>query len=126
MGQQQLLLIVLGIVIVGIAITVGINLFRANSVDEKRDLLINESASMATLAMGYYKKPASIGGGGRSFIGWTIPQNLNVTASGSYTADVFTDSVVINCTGNEVVTGNDSVKVRTVVLPDRYYSTELN
>ncbi len=42
MGQQQLLLIVLGVIIVGIAVILGIVLFRQNSIDQKRDLLINE------------------------------------------------------------------------------------
>ncbi len=31
MGQQQLLLIVLGVIVVGIAVVVGINLFNANA-----------------------------------------------------------------------------------------------
>ena len=34
MGQQQLLLIVLGVIIVGIAVILGIILFRQNSIDE--------------------------------------------------------------------------------------------
>ena len=41
MGQQQLLLVVLGIIIVGIAIAVGMALFRSHSIDEKRNLLMN-------------------------------------------------------------------------------------
>ncbi len=35
MGQQQLLLIVLGVIIVGIAVVVGINVFTASSVSGK-------------------------------------------------------------------------------------------
>ena len=33
MGQQQLLLIILSVIIVGIAIAVGINMFQTNAVD---------------------------------------------------------------------------------------------
>ncbi len=126
MGQQQLLLIVLGIIIIGIAITVGIGLFRANSIDQKRNLLTNEGSSLATLAMGYYKKPTSLGGGGRSFIGWTIPGDMTTTATGSFTSTAFTDSVVIIATGNEVTTNTDSVKVKITVLADGFNSSVIN
>jgi hypothetical protein len=34
MGQQQLLLIVLGVIVVGIAIAVGISLFNANAINQ--------------------------------------------------------------------------------------------
>ena len=40
MGQQQLLLIVLGVIIVGIAVVVGINVFTASSANANRDAVI--------------------------------------------------------------------------------------
>ena len=126
MGQQQLLLVILGIIIIGIAIAVGLNLFRTQSIDNKRDLLINESSSMAALAMSYYKKPGNLGGGGNSFIGWSIPNDMHITASGSFAAQVFSDSIIITGTGNEVVTGSDSVKIKTTVYPTNYVSVALN
>jgi len=42
MGQQQLLLIVLGVIIVGIAVVVGINLFNANATNANRDGVISD------------------------------------------------------------------------------------
>ena len=126
MGQQQLLLVVLGVIIVGIAIAVSIQLFRSHSIDEKRDLLMNEGGSMASLAMSYYRKPASLGGGGGSFIGWTMPGDMTTTATGSFTSAAYNDSLVIIGTGNEVTTGTDSVKVRITVLANRFYSTVIN
>ncbi len=57
MGQQQLLLIVLGVIIVGIAVLVGMLLFRQNSIEEKRDLVINESLHIAQYGQEYYLKP---------------------------------------------------------------------
>ena len=120
LGQQQLLLIVLAIIIVGIAIALSISLFRQNAIDTKRDLLINECIALAMNGQNYYKKPPNLGGGGRNFIGWTIPQSMTVTASGSYSATVFRDSVVLTGTGNDVVSGSDSVKVRVSVYSDAY------
>ncbi|MBP9583315.1 MAG: hypothetical protein KBE38_14235, partial [Ignavibacterium sp.] len=88
MGQQQLLLIVLGVIIVGIAVLLGIMLFQQNSVDEKRDLVINESLHIAQLAQQYYLKPSSLAGGNHSFTGWDIPVQFKSGANGSFTADV--------------------------------------
>ncbi len=126
MGQQQLLLIILGAIIIGIAIAVSITLFRAHSIDEKRHLLINEGSSLASLAMSYYRKPSVIGGGGGSFTGWTIPGDMAATATGSFISTAYNDSVVIIGTGNEVVTGNDSVKVRITVLANSFSTGIVN
>jgi hypothetical protein len=126
MGQQQLLLIIIAAIVVGIAITVAITLFRAHSIDEKRNLLMNEGSSLASAAMGYYKKPTSLGGGGNSFVGWTIPPSMISTATGRFTATAFSDSLVIIGTGNEVTTGTDSVKVKITVLENTFYSTVIN
>ncbi|MCK9279772.1 MAG: hypothetical protein M0P71_04060 [Melioribacteraceae bacterium] len=117
MGQQQLLLIALGIIIVGIAIVVGVNLFQANAIEAKRNNIINESVNLAAMAQQYYMKPVAYGGGGRSFTGWTIPSELKLTANGHFNAETGADQVIITATGNEVVTGNDSVKVQVTVLP---------
>ena len=120
MGQQQLLLIVLGIIVVGIAIAISIQLFRQNAIDSKRDILMNESANIASIAIGYYKRPVPFGGGGKSFTNWKIPPELRSTVNGSYTAVVYRDSVIITGTGTEVVTGTDSIQVRTSVSSDAY------
>ncbi len=40
MGQQQLLLIILGVIIVGIAVAVGITMFQDNAVDQNRSAVI--------------------------------------------------------------------------------------
>jgi hypothetical protein len=73
MGQQQLLLIVLGVIIVGVAVIVGLNLFHANDREARTDLLVNESLGYAALLMQYYQKPNTMGGGGRSFLNFPPP-----------------------------------------------------
>lgn len=117
MGQQQLLLIVLGLIIVGIAIVVGINLFRANAIEAKRNNVLNECINLASMAQQYYMKPTTLGGGGKTFTNWEVPVELRSTANGTFKAEPYEDSVVITGTGNEVVTGNDSVQVQVTVLP---------
>ena len=70
MGQQQLLLIVLGVIIVGIAVVVGINLFNANAESSAKDSLVSQGTNIGALAQQYYKKPTSMGGGGNTFAGF--------------------------------------------------------
>ena len=116
MGQQQLLLIVLGVIIVGIAIILGINLFKSSSIENKRDLLVNETQNLATMAIQYYKKAKMLGGGQYSYAGWEIPEGMKVTQNGSYTRTLFPpDMVEIFGTGTEVISTGDSIKVKTTV-----------
>ena len=76
MGQQQLLLIVPGVIIVGIAIVVGINLFNANSVSGNRSYVVSDLNNLAAMAHEYYDGRSSLGGGGSSYANYTIPNNL--------------------------------------------------
>ena len=123
MGQQQLLLIALAIIVVGIAIAVSIQLFRSNAIEQKRDLLIEETTSLGYMAIQYYKKPAELGGGGKSFLGWTIPASMVVTANGNFmTSTVAADQVIITGTGTEVVTGSDSIEVQTIATANEVNS----
>jgi hypothetical protein len=127
MGQQQLLMIVLALIIVAIAIAVSISLFRANAIDGKRDILIEETTGLGVMALQYFKKPQELAGGGRSFIGWTIPDQMNQTVNGNFMiAQIQADVVRIIGTGSEVVTGNDSIKVETVVRPNEIYTVIIN
>ena len=71
MGQQQLLLIILGVIIVGIAIAVSVVMFRDNGVSANRDALRTDLTLLASKAKIYYRRPVSMGGGGRSFANLT-------------------------------------------------------
>ena len=126
MGQQQLLLIILGIIIVGVAIAIAITLFRANAIDRKREILINESHNIGSIAISYFKKPRMMGGGGKTFTGWEIPPVLQSTVNGSYTAQISVANVVITGTGTEVVTDGDSIKVQTTVTGNDISSIVIN
>ncbi len=86
MGQQQLLLIVLGVIIVGIAVVVGINLFNANAQESAKDTLVSEGTNLGAMAQQYFKKPVALGGGGNSFAGFVIPAALATTPSATWVA----------------------------------------
>jgi len=120
-------MIVLAIIIVGIAIAVSMELFRANAIDSKRDILIDETSYLGTMAIQYFKKPKELGGGGKSFMGWTIPPPMIQTYNGNFmTASVSSSEVVITGTGTEVVTGTDSIKVQTTVTAEEINSIVIN
>jgi hypothetical protein len=95
MGQQQLLLIVLGVIIVGIAVVVGINLFNANAEASAKDGVVSDCTNLGAMAQQYYKKPLSMGGGGNLFTGFTVPANLATTPNGTYVATPAAQQVVI-------------------------------
>ena len=76
--------------------------------------------------MKYYKKPLTMGGGGNTFVGWSLSALLITTAAGSYSVTVYRDSILINGTGNEVVNGTDSVKVRISVYQNNYITQIIN
>jgi len=127
MGQQQLLLIVLGVIIVGIAVVVGISVFTASSSSANRDAVIADLTNLASLAQQYYRKPGALGGGDRTFTGWTVPASLDTTGNGIYSVTVAAQSVTLVGTGNE--NGNNGtsvVQVTMVVGPDAISSTTIN
>ncbi len=124
MGQQQLLLVVFGIIIVGLAIAISINLFRENAIVTKRDLLINECVSIGQLALIYYRMPSNFGGGGNSFTGWQFPESLETSANGTFNVTINAENVVINGKGNEVVTGSDFIEVNVTVTKNGF-TTEI-
>ncbi len=64
MGQQQLLLLVLGIVIVGIAAVAGIQAFSEGKASAKADATVADASRAITDIQAWYFKPKPFGGGG--------------------------------------------------------------
>jgi len=85
MGQQQLILIVIGIVIIGIGIAIANQLFDKNTENSYKNNIAYELVNLGTIAQQYYDKPLEMGGGNKSFIGWEIPGKLAYTPNASYT-----------------------------------------
>jgi hypothetical protein len=130
MGQQQLLLIVLGVIIVGIAVVVGINLFNANAEASAKDSVVSDATNLGAMAQQHYKKPGSMGGGGNTFDGsatgtfaWSIPLALDTTANGTYTRVNGAQTCTI--TGNPTAGQGYTWHVQTVVTPTTITTTIL-
>lgn len=72
MGQQQLLLVILVTIIVGIATVVAINTFSSSFDSANVDAVRQDVAQIAASAQSYYMKPTMLGGGGKDFSGITF------------------------------------------------------
>ena len=82
MGQQQLLLVILVTIIVGIATVVAINTFGTAADQANIDAVTNDVATLASAAQGYYMRPAMLGGGGRTFDGSANPDSDGISFEG--------------------------------------------
>lgn len=125
MGQQQLLLIVLGVIIVGIAVVVGINLFNANAEESAKDTVVSEATNLGAMAQQYFKKPVALGGGGNTFVGFgatsgnphqVVPANLTTTQSAVYTFSN-ASATGITITGTPVASSGYTWTVVCTVTP---------
>jgi len=122
MGQQQLLLIVLGVIIVGIAVVVGINLFNANAEESAIDTTVSEATNIAAMGLQYYKKPNALGGGGNDFTGFTLTVPAALTNT-TYCTHLLTEAaqlLTINSSHSDygfsvVVTVDNTGNYQTVV-----------
>ena len=105
MGQQQLLLLVLGVVIVGLAVVVGINAFSENQIRSNADAMVTEALRMSSDLQAYALKPTQFGGGG----GWTetVSESPELSALGIESSTVNGDYEIVDgdCSGN-VSAGN--------------------
>ena len=84
MGQQQLLLIILGVIIVGIAIAVGISQFGAHSQQANKDGVTSSLVNVGANAYQYKIRPTTMGGGSGSYVNYSIPAKMLSDENGTY------------------------------------------
>ncbi len=147
MGQQQLLLLVLGIVIVGLAVVVGIQAFSENQKQANADQMVNDAIRIASDAQAWKLKPGAFGGGasasnwtGLDFgqIGYAEGDNdltaheaedtdyENLNAAYSMTADGATLTITGNSYEPDGTTALNTVVVEVTGTTPGDISTEIN
>ncbi len=72
MGQQQLLLVILVAIIIGLATILGLVLFENFRDDSIKDLIKQDMMEAAGIAQKFYTRPIGLGGGGESFVNITL------------------------------------------------------
>jgi hypothetical protein len=117
MGQQQLLLIILGVIIVGIAIAVGISQFGAHSTQANKDGVTSSVVNIAANAYQFKIRPSTMGGVAGSYSGYGIPSKMVADDNGTYalssagaTSAVITGTSKINTAWVATCTADDTGK----------------
>lgn len=118
MGQNQLLMLVLSTIIVGVAATVGISQFSENALTANRDALATDCQRIVASAQQWYRKPVSLGGGGNAYTGLTLAaigvDSTNINGDYELTVDSATQ-ITVTSTGTEAISpGGDDVNVTLV------------
>lgn len=125
MGGQQLLLILLGVLIVGVAIAIGIGIFTDNAAIHNREAVTNDVIHLGARTREYYRTPKNLGGGGNSYDGLSdiaqlTSQPLNM--NGDYTLTNAGDKIIITGIGKERgYDGATPLRINMTVLPDTFY-----
>ena len=104
MGQQQLLLIILGVIIVGIAIAVGISQFGAHSTQANKDGVTSSVVNASANAYQFKIRPTTMGGGGGSYVGYVLPTKMASDDNGTYAASG-ASGTAITITGTSALNG---------------------
>ena len=120
MGQQQLLLIVLGFIVVGTAVMLGINMYSAAETEMNREELASALTSLGTMAQDYYNTPVQYAGGNRKFTKWKIPKAYKKFDGGKFKVkiDKKGQEVIIIATGTaKGRNGKTKVRVDAKVKP---------
>jgi hypothetical protein len=85
MGQQQLLLLIFGVIIVGVTIAVSSTMYDSSSISSNKDGIISSMMTLASNAYEFRLRPVIMGGGGGKYSGYIIPERLRSNDDGSFT-----------------------------------------
>lgn len=110
MGQQQALLMVLLVVIIGTAIRVGLRVADEQNMQQNRDQLIAQMQNIYAFAEQYATKSISQGGGAGTYTGFKLPKAMSKTSVGTLKATV-SGKKNLTIVGTGVVKGNNGKAV---------------
>ena len=115
MGQQQLLLIILGAIVVGIMVFVGMTMFEAHSTQANKDAVTSSMQNIAADAFQYKMRPKSFGGGNPSYAGYTVPNQMIHDENGTYAVSGSIAATQITFAGTSAL---NSTWVATMIVDD--------
>jgi len=121
MGQHQLLLLLLGVIVIGLGLAIGIAMYGDSAVAANRDALLTDLNGLAVRAQQYYRKPERVGGGGHSFSGLTDSHLAArmINAIGSYSIEtVAEDFAILKGVGMEKDENGERIVMKVTVYAD--------
>ncbi len=95
MGQSQLLIIMISVLIIGIAIAAGAGFFSDDEIEANKKAMINDVNHIAMYAVRYYRRIPALGGGGYSFSGFVLPAGYRSNLNGRYSASAPSKDVLV-------------------------------
>ncbi|MDQ7040932.1 MAG: hypothetical protein Q9M35_08320 [Rhodothermus sp.] len=110
MGQQQLLLLVLGMVIVGIAVVAGIQAFSEGKAKADRDAAVSDAMRLISDIQAWMLKPKAFGGGGDSG-DWS---NVSFQAIGIPSSSLDNNGRYLTLNGCYALSGNTTAATLTI------------
>ena len=128
MGTQQILLIVLSVIIVGLAVAVGLVMFNQNAIKSNRNACIADSNDFATKALAWWRTADTQGGGNQVILnndnldnlgvyigyGYDVAINTLYTANGTFVlSNAGSNNLQIEATGNET---NNENPVQVILI----------
>jgi len=108
MGQSQLLIIAISVLIIGIAIMDGTGFFQSDDVDANKKAMIDDFHHIAANAVRFYRRIPALGGGGYKFDSYVLPGGYRSNLNGRYTANVVS-SQVLEITGVSELDSTDTM-----------------
>jgi len=94
MGQSQLLIIAISVLIIGIAILAGAGFFQADDLDANKKSMIDDFHHIAANAVRYYRRIQALGGGGYRYDGFVLPIGYRSNLNGRYSTTVVSPQVL--------------------------------
>lgn len=132
MGQQQLLLVILVTIIVGVATVVAINIFGQSAENANVDALRQDVLTLSAMAQGWYIKPELMDGGGGDFSLISVDDlgfGYDEATSGTEFSNANGDFVMTPTETQVTIVGtsriNGAIDVTAVVLPNEIESLEV-
>jgi len=123
MGYQQILMLVLGVIIIGISVAVGLDMFTQEMMKNNRQSIISDMNIFAGVANAYYKSPPNLGGGDREWdvdkmglwfgFNYDAANNTILNHNGTYVFSSSGDVLTIIGTGTSIGNnGSENVQAR--------------
>ena len=125
MGSQQILLIVLGVIVIGIAVAAGLMMYNVQASNSNRQAVISDLNKFASMALAFYKTNTENGGGGDAWgttdqigqwLGFSWDGTDMETENGTYILSVSGDDLTIIGTGTEIGNNGSSPIQATIIV----------
>ena len=116
MGQQQLLLVILVTIIVGIATVVAINIFGTAAEQANRDAVRQDLLSAGAQAQALWARPGMMGGISQDFTNVDDIRDLNIPR-GSSADDDYTEDLIQNDNADYTIVGATATTITIHAVP---------